>query len=369
MDNFATLMSDLEAAIQSQVPEARAAMLRRTADLFVGNVNYYAPQHVAMFDDVIGRLAQGLESKVLAELSRRLAPVAKAPPGVVKSLGTHDDPEVAAPVLAQSVQLADDELVEIVKTKSQGHLLAISTRSTLDQAVTDALVERGDQQVVRSLAGNSGARFSEAGFGGLVERSQGDDVLAEAVGLRRDLPQHQFAKLFSAATAAVQQRLATGNPHLAADIGKILARIAADTHDACAEQACDFTTARISIEALHKTKRLGEKEVLAFASKGRFEETVVALATLCGVPIEVAERAFFNKLTEPVLILAKAAGLSWDTTRCMLRHCAGWKMMEQDARDGVHLDFEKLQVATAQRVIRFYKIRQGATSQLAAQQN
>jgi len=362
MDSFATLMSDLEAAIRGQAPEERVAMLRRAADLFVGSVNSYAPQHVAMFDDVIGRLAQGIESKVLTELSSRLAPIAKAPHGVVKSLGTHDDPEVAAPVLAQSAQLADDELVEIVKTKSQGHLLAISTRSSLDQVVTDVLVERGDQKVVRSLAGNAGARFSETGFGGLVERSQSDEVLAEAVGLRRDLPQHQFAKLFAAATAAVQGRLAAGNPHLAEDIGKILARIAAETHDACAEQACDFTSARISIEALYKSKRLGEREVLAFASKGRFEETVVALATLCGVPLDVAERAFFNKLTEPVLILAKAAGLSWDTTRCILRHCAGWKVLQQDARDGVFLDFEKLQVETARRVIRFYKVRQGAAS-------
>ncbi len=61
MDSIATLMSDLEVAIQGQVPEARVAMLRRVSDLFVDNAAYYASDHVAVFDDVFGRLVQGIE--------------------------------------------------------------------------------------------------------------------------------------------------------------------------------------------------------------------------------------------------------------------------------------------------------------------
>ncbi len=297
---------------------------------------------------------------MLAQLSSRLAPVPSAPPGIVKSLGSHDDPEVAAPILTQSLRLADDDLVEIAKTKGQGHLLAISRRRSLEATVTDALVERGDQNVVRVLARNNGARFSERGFGGLVERSQGDDVLAEAVGARRDLPRDQFAKLISAASATVQYRLAAINPHLADEIGEIVSRIAAESGDGRPEPPIDYNAAKIAIDALRKVKKLDQQRMAAFANEGRFQELVVGLASCCDVPIEVVERAFFNPLTEPLLILVKAAGFNWETTRCVMRRSSSWRTMPPDRHDGVRLEFHRLQMATAQRVLRFYKVRQVA---------
>jgi hypothetical protein len=53
-------------------------MLRRVTDLLVDGANVYTDEHVALFDDVIGRLSRGIEAKVRAELSNRLAPIANA---------------------------------------------------------------------------------------------------------------------------------------------------------------------------------------------------------------------------------------------------------------------------------------------------
>ena len=44
--------------------------------------------------------------------------------------------------------------------------------------MTDVLVELGDRDVVRSVVKKSGARFPDAGFRLLVNRSAGDDDLA-----------------------------------------------------------------------------------------------------------------------------------------------------------------------------------------------
>ena len=46
-----------------------------------------------------------------------------------------------------------------VATQSQQHLLAIAQRNALSEQVTDVLVERGDRDVVRSVAQNDRARF------------------------------------------------------------------------------------------------------------------------------------------------------------------------------------------------------------------
>ena len=65
----------------------------------------------------------------------------------------------------------------IARARGQDHLLAISKRDTLSERVTDVLVNRGDQVVVRSVAGNDGARFSEGGLTRLLDKARGDAIL------------------------------------------------------------------------------------------------------------------------------------------------------------------------------------------------
>ena len=79
-----------------------------------------------LFDDVLAHLIRQVETGALAELGEKLAPIDNAPNGVIRSLARHDEIAVAGPVLAQSVQLTDRDLVEIAGSKGQAHLGAIS---------------------------------------------------------------------------------------------------------------------------------------------------------------------------------------------------------------------------------------------------
>jgi len=361
MSGFGAIISELEDAFQSGVSEKRVDMLRRVTDLFVNGANAYTEEHVALFDDVIGRLTRGIEARVRAELSNRLAPVANAPITVIKALSCDDAIEVAAPVLTQSPRLRDDDLLEIINIKGQDHMLAISAREHIGYVVTDALVERGDRQVIRTVARNSGARFSNTGFGVLVERSQHDDILAESVGLRRDLPQDLFAKLFSEASEAVQEKLAAVNPAQVGDIRRVLSGIAADAVGAAEEPARDYSEARFVVEALHESQALDESQVHNFAKLGSFEETAVALETLCEFPIDAIERIFQSENPELILILAKSNNFSWETTKHILYLCPNSPYWSELKIETFQSHFDKLQVATAQRVIRFYKVRQTAS--------
>ncbi len=51
-----------------------------------------------------------------------------------------------------------------------------------------------------------------------------------------------------------------------------------------------------------------EDALAAFARDNRYEETVVALASLVKVPVSVADRLMACDRPDPVLILCKAAG-------------------------------------------------------------
>src|SRR5436190_22723296 len=132
-----SLISELEDVIQNGSSERRILTLQRITALFLDGADRFSEDHVRLFDDVLGRLIEEIETKARSELSCRLAPVGNAPAQVVRKLAKDDDISVAGPVLQQSQRLADADLVDIAKTKSQAHLLAISNRAGIAEPVTD----------------------------------------------------------------------------------------------------------------------------------------------------------------------------------------------------------------------------------------
>src|SRR5579863_7971216 len=192
-----SLIPALEDVLQRGSRHKRAAALRRVTALFLDGAGSYGEAHVALFDDVFALLIDEIENKARAELSCCLAPVSNAPIRVLRMLASDDDIAVAGPVLKLAPRLAEADLVDLAKTKSQAHLQAISARRVLGEAVTDVLVRRGDREVVRRVAGNRGARISKQGFSGLVKRAEDDGILAEKVGMRPDIPAPMFRDLLS----------------------------------------------------------------------------------------------------------------------------------------------------------------------------
>src|SRR5262249_39746989 len=150
---------ELEYALQSGSREKRTETLRKITDLFLAGVDQFNDAQIEGFDDVLCHLIKRIETKAISELSVRLGPGHNAPPEVIRNLAHDAEILVAGPVLAQSAQLTSDDLIEVAKTKSQSHLLAIAQRANLDDRVTDQLLARRDNEVAYTLANNAGARF------------------------------------------------------------------------------------------------------------------------------------------------------------------------------------------------------------------
>jgi uncharacterized protein (DUF2336 family) len=352
----ASLLPELEEVVQHGSAEKRAETLRRITSLFLDGAASFNNEHVALFDDVISCLIEEIEAKALAELARRIAPVPNAPAGVVSKLAKNDDIEVAGPVLKQA-RLDDPDLVYIAETKGQAHLLALSTRTGINEAVSDILISRGGRDVARSIATNQYARLSDNAFTTLVRRAQQDGVLAEKVGMRTDIPPRLFRQLLMQASDVVQKRLlAQAKPETQAEIRRVLAKV---TDEVAAKAAPrNYTTALAAVRALHRERKLTEADIAEFANSGKYEETIAALATVCAVPVEVVDRLMNGERADPVLILARSAGFGWPTVKAIICSRPGGKPSSQ-VLDAAFENFERLTAATAQRVVRFWQVRQG----------
>src|SRR6202040_2998558 len=209
------LLDELQATLAHGTVARRVETLRRVTDLFINGAVDFSDDQVALFDDVFQCLMHHIETSAKALLSNRLAPVDRAPPLTVRALAFDDLIEVAAPQLSQSERLDDDALIETARNKSPAPLIAISTRKVLSGAVTDVLVQRGNDEVVQSTVNNPGAEFSERGFTRLVSRAEGNDDLAACVGLRPNIPRHLYLKLLAKASVTVRARLEAANPQQA----------------------------------------------------------------------------------------------------------------------------------------------------------
>jgi uncharacterized protein (DUF2336 family) len=183
-------------------------------------------------------------------------------------------------------------------------------------------------------------------------------VLAEKVGLRTDIPPRLFRQLLMQASEVVQKRLlAQARPETQAEIRRVLAQV---TNEVAAKAAPrNYTAALAAVQALHKERKLTEADVANYARNGNYEETIAALATLSAVPVEVVDRLMSGERADPVLILARAAGFGWRTVRDIMNARPGVKPASQTI-DAARENFERLTAATAQRVVRFWQVRQGS---------
>jgi uncharacterized protein (DUF2336 family) len=317
--HFPALLEELDRIGTSEAPERRGEILLRIADLFSSEKKAYSAQQIGMFDDVFVRLVRYIETTARANLAARLADEPHAPRQISCLLANDDEIGVAGPMLERSQALDEATLVAVARSKGQPHLLALSRRDSLDEAVTDLIVERGDADVVLNTVHNKGARFSQLGFQRLVDRSQNDDDLASSVGLRPDLPRAELMRLLVRASHQVRSRLQTANPVIASAVQEAIDSAATAVFEQADTLIRDYEPALAELCAEHAAGALTDADVASFATGNDFEKTVAALSLLSGLQPGAVERALCHERTDAVLVLAKAAGLSWPTVKSILR--------------------------------------------------
>jgi uncharacterized protein (DUF2336 family) len=348
-----SLINELEEALRSGSSEKRVNTLRRVTGLFLNESELLSEQQISVFDDVLVHQVQRIETRALVELSTNLAPIEKAPIEVIRQLARHDEITVAGPVLTQSSRLADSDLIEIAKGKSQEHLLAISGRPVLAEAVTDILIEHGNSDVSHKLAENAGARFSEQGFSKIVDSSRHDNDLAEKLGPRLDFPTSLLRQLLSRANDLVRSRLLASVPPEKAKIilGEIENIVKEVGWDAAGPR--NFKASDNLVFELNRNGKLTEQVLAGFVNEHRYEEMTSTLALFCAAPVQFIERLMRNVSPDGLIIACKSARLHWPTVSGILKARFAHHAITDAEFEEAKKAFLALTQLTAQRTFRF----------------
>jgi uncharacterized protein (DUF2336 family) len=364
MNQPKTFLRDLDDAVSRGTSDSCVRALWHATDLLIAG--RYSDDEIWTFGEVIGRLADEIEVAARAQLAERLARNDVAPVNIIQKLAFDDSIEVAGPVLRESTRLDDNALIANAQTKSQPHLLAISQRKTLADAVTDVLVTRGNREVVNSVASNDGARFSGTGLLHMIKRAEGDSILAEQLGLRNDIPRHVFQQLIAKASDDVKKRLEHERPDMIDQLQASVTDVTGTLQSKVGPVSRSYLVAKRVVTTQHQQGNLNEISIYDYARSHKIDEVTIGLSLLCALPGDVIERALMDRNREMLLVLTKALGFSWPTMMALLFLGAkDHRITAQDLSD-LEREFNHLNVETSRSVLKFYQTRKNSPGADAA---
>ena len=286
--------------------EGRQELLREVTNMFMDNPQgNLSEKEVQYFGDIMGRLVFEMEMKVRQHLAETLSAVNQAPPDLITKLA-NDEIEVARPVLMKSGVLQDADLLRIVKANSQEHLQAVSMRERVSERVADAIVEKGNNTVLGTLASNAGAEISENAMETMVTRSEdGDGVLQEALVKRQDIPPELLKKMYNHVSQALRDHiLSTG-----ADIDESQVDVLMDDTQKwfdSEEAAQGASEAEKFILRKETINQLDPKLLLKLVREGKLPEFIAGVSRLCKIDLATARQAVFDESGEKLAVVCKS---------------------------------------------------------------
>jgi uncharacterized protein (DUF2336 family) len=352
-----SLTAELVHLAKEPSSDKRRALLRQITDMFFLDDNERNVSESALFEEIVLRVAKDVDVAGRTEFAERIADQDNAPRNLVLNLAKSEI-EVARPVLARSNVLVDSDLVAIAAEGGDNALQAISERRTISEIVTDVLVRRGSQLVARSLASNEGAKFSQYGFGELVRRSEGDEMLQMGLATREDLPAEVVARLAPLLSdklkrTLVDQGLASPDSLSPAMIESLRSRMIV----AVKERERDSRQVSTVIADLKAGKTTIDKEIMLLAKGDRAYDLATVLAELTGIAHAMAIKALTGTNDETLIVLFRLINAQWSSFESVLQMRAGRLRKNYVPSNNLMRAYNEMDNGTAQRVMRFLNVR------------
>jgi uncharacterized protein (DUF2336 family) len=359
-------LHDLIELAKEPSSERRRELLREITDLFLAqSPERLDPAQMVLFEDVMSRITTEMEEAVRVELSRRLAPTAHAPRGLILGLAA-DSIAVAEPVLSGSQALSEADLVRLARTKGQEHLRAISRRPAVPVAVSDAIVERGDDATLGVLLRNEGAELSRQASEAAVDRAHANPELHQAVVERSSLPPDLLNEMYFIVEARLRKTIMARNAAL--DPQELEAALEAGRKRVSARDGAtppDYEAIETEVRALARSGGLTPPLLASYLRQGDRIRFMIALAELAGIDFATARRILEGRSVDALAVVCRAA--DFDRT-LFLTFAVLMLGTEADAMGRAQEYgqlYNNLPKETALRAIRFWRLRR-QSGELAA---
>ncbi|MCF6195251.1 MAG: DUF2336 domain-containing protein [Emcibacter sp.] len=302
---------DLLRLAQEKSVTSRNELVENISDLFLSPEGRLNEHERALMNDVLLKLINSVEKSVRKELSKRLSTIDDVSPELAAKLADQSI-EIAEPMLTKSGVLKDEQLIEIIRNRTDAHRMAIAIRFHVSEDVSSELIELGSEDVVEALVNNENAEISELSMKYLVAESRNLDRFQEPLLSRHDLPAELAYQMYWWVSAALRRKIIVefnvDNTQMD-DALEMATKTAIQNHGA---------TDGIMRTALRLAKELagkGELDIIFLRGCLRQEKInlfVAGLSELTGLDVDIIWRAIRERTGESLAIIAKSLDIDRD---------------------------------------------------------
>ena len=342
--------------------DRRRDLLREITDVFMAEPDRYSSAELQHFDVIMSTVTEQVEIALRREIAEKLADTPDAPKGLLRQLA-HDEIHVAEPILSRSPALDEEDLVRVVRQRGQDHMKAITKRRDVPQKLTAELVERGNAEVLTSLAENSGAKFDEDSMEKMVDYARSIKELQKPMAERYDLPPQLLTKMYFFVSSQLKKEILRRSDLLDPSVidqavdanrSKILNEAVKNANSKVAE-AQEFIAHHIRQGSITETLL---KDLI---EAGRSTEFLLAFSHFAGVDTTTAKNILNDSTFESVAICCRSAEMERAT---FTKIVFGLQKNPSEQNKALRiLDlYSKIPPEAAERVMRFWRVRAQAAA-------
>lgn len=354
-------LPDLISLAHEKSSEKRRALLRELTDHFFGT-QPHADAESALYGDVMSSLAKDMETAVRAELSARFAQALDAPHTLVRRLA-NDVASVASVMLTQSPVLTEQDLLDVVRAHGQEHLRAVSSRALVPEAVSEIIVERGDDHTLDTLLRNDGAKLSRQASEAVIERAKANPELHEATVGRANLPPDLLNEMYFVVEQRLRAQILEHNARL--DPALLESALAAGRARVATDDGLfpeDYSESLAYVEELKAAGQLTPQMLARFLRSGGQTSFLIALSQLADIDFHTARQIVERRELDALAVVCKSANLDkalFLTYAVVLLNDDGDAMGKAHAYARMYAELEK---DAALRTLRFWRMRRSAAA-------
>lgn len=339
---------------------ARRTLLRELTDSFFGGTEI-KPIEKDLYGAVLGDLTRAMEVEVRSEIARRFADSPNAPRSLMLQMAS-DEISVATPVLSHSPVLQDSDLINVIRSgSSQEHIRAVSARPNINEAVTDAIVEHGDDNTLHALLSNETAKISREASETIVDRAKLNPDLHEATVNRTNLPVDLLNEMYFVVEERLRSKILEENSRLSpeeldAALSISRTRVATD-HGTLPP---DYAESLAYVEELRSAGQLTPQVLARFLRSGSRSSFLIALSQLADIDYHTAQNIIEKRELDALAVVCRAADLD---KALFLTYAVVLLNSESNAMGKARsyaTMYSQLDVENARRTLRFWKTRRSA---------
>ena len=345
--------------------DKRRELLREVTDVFLDNAHDCSDAEKSYFGEIINKVATGMDAAVRKHLAARLSSNPNAPHALIRGFAM-DEAEIAREVLSKSPVLQDEDLISIAETGNQEKIGALAQRPAIPEIVSEAIVQHGDDAAVSQLVANSGAKVSRGTFRKVMERAETSAILQAPLVNRQDLPADMVNELFTFVKAELREQVQKRMEAIPLEeLERALQEAEREVASELRQLRAADRKATVYVGEMFQQRKLNEGLLIQLVKSGKTAELIHAFARLAEVDVRTIKRLFNARNIEGIAMICRSLRFergTFSTIAVSVLPNSG------DTNRNIHevLDlYDQVSSETAQRVMRFWRVRREVTDQVA----